>query len=63
VNGGEHRRCARTTLRPDLQYPIAVAFEIGENGEAEPQEQRTLSEEEFVEKIKQTFDACEVSPE
>jgi hypothetical protein len=38
-------------------------FEVGENGESEPQEQRKLSEEELVEEIKQTFDAREVSPE
>jgi DNA polymerase III subunit gamma/tau len=42
---------------------FAVAFEVGENGEGEPEEQRTLSEEEVVEKIKQTFDAREVNAE
>jgi hypothetical protein len=44
---------------------FAVAFAVGENGEtgAEPEEQRTLSEEELVEEIKHTFDAREVSPE
>jgi DNA polymerase III subunit gamma/tau len=55
-------------LLADALYEVtgrrfAVAFEVGENGEGEPQEQRKLSEEELVEEIKQTFDAREVSPE
>jgi len=58
------------TLLAEALYEVtgrrfAVAFAVGENGEtgAEQQEQRTLSEEELVEEIKQTFDAREVSPE
>jgi DNA polymerase III subunit gamma/tau len=67
-----HRNLAEepknATLLADALYEVtgrrfAVAFEVGENGEGEPQEQRTLSEEELVEEIKQTFDAREVSPE
>jgi DNA polymerase III subunit gamma/tau len=67
-----HRNLAEepknATLLADALYEVtgrrfAVAFEVGENGEAEPQEQRKLSEEELVEEIKQTFDAREVSPE
>jgi hypothetical protein len=42
---------------------FAVAFEVGENGKGEPEEQRPLSEEELVEEIKHTFDAREVNPE
>jgi DNA polymerase-3 subunit gamma/tau len=42
---------------------FAVAFQVGENGEGEPEEQRTLTEEELVEELKQTFDAREVTPE
>jgi DNA polymerase III subunit gamma/tau len=67
-----HRNLAEepknATLLADALYEVtgrrfAVAFEVGENGEGEPQEQRKLSEEELVEEIKQTFDAREVSPE
>ena len=67
-----HRNLAEqpknATLLADALYEVtgrrfAVAFEVGENGEGEPQEQRTLSEEELVEEIKQTFDAREVTPE
>jgi DNA polymerase-3 subunit gamma/tau len=67
-----HRNLAEepknATLLADALYEVtgrrfAVAFEVGENGEGEPQEQRTLSEEELVEEIKQTLDAREVSPE
>jgi DNA polymerase-3 subunit gamma/tau len=67
-----HRNLAEepknATLLAEALYEVtgrrfAVAFEVGENGEGEPQEQRTLSEEELVEEIKQTFDAREVSPE
>jgi DNA polymerase III subunit gamma/tau len=67
-----HRNLAEepknATLLADALYEVtgrrfAVAFEVGENGEGEPQEQRRLSEEELVEEIKQTFDAREVSPE
>jgi DNA polymerase-3 subunit gamma/tau len=67
-----HRNLAEepknATLLADALFEVtgrrfAVAFEVGENGEGEPQEQRTLSEEELVEEIKQTFDAREVSPE
>ena len=67
-----HRNLAEepknATLLADALYEVtgrrfAVTFEVGENGEGEPQEQRTLSEEELVEEIKQTFDAREVSPE
>jgi DNA polymerase III subunit gamma/tau len=67
-----HRNLAEepknATLLADALYEVtgrrfAVTFEVGENGESEPQEQRKLSEEELVEKIKQTFDAREVSPE
>jgi DNA polymerase-3 subunit gamma/tau len=65
-----HRNLAEepknATLLVDALYEVtgrrfALAFEVGENGEAEPQEQRRLSEEELVEEIKQTFDAREVT--
>jgi DNA polymerase-3 subunit gamma/tau len=71
-NAAFHRNLAEepknATLLADALYEVtgrrlAVAFEVGENGEGEPEEQRTLSEEELVEEIKQTFDAREVSPE
>jgi DNA polymerase-3 subunit gamma/tau len=67
-----HRNLAEepknATLLADALFEVtgrrfAVAFEVGENGEGDAQEQRTLSEEELVEEIKQTFDAREVSPE
>ena len=67
-----HRNLAEepknATLLVDALYEVtgrrfAVAFAVGENGESEPQEQRTLSEEELVEELKQTFDAHEVTPE
>jgi DNA polymerase-3 subunit gamma/tau len=69
-----HRNLAEepknATLLAEALYEVtgrrfAVAFAVGENGEtgAEQQEQRTLSEEELVEEIKQTFDAREVNPE
>jgi DNA polymerase III subunit gamma/tau len=67
-----HRNLAEepknATLLADALYEVtgrrfAVAFEVGENGEAEPEEQRTLSEEELVDQLKQTFDAREVTPE
>jgi hypothetical protein len=66
-----HRQLAEepknATLLVDALYEVtgrrfAVAFEVGENGETEPEE-RQLSEEELVEEIKQTFDAREVPPE
>ncbi|HEV3477909.1 MAG TPA: hypothetical protein VG144_00515, partial [Gaiellaceae bacterium] len=71
-NAAFHRNLAEepknATLLADALYEVtgrrlAVAFEVGENGEGEPEEQRTLSEEELVEEIKQTFDAREVTPE
>jgi DNA polymerase III subunit gamma/tau len=67
-----HRNLAEepknATLLVDALYEVtgrrfALAFAVGENGENEPQEQRTLSEEELVEELKQTFDAREVTPE
>jgi DNA polymerase-3 subunit gamma/tau len=67
-----HRNLAEepknATLLVDALYEVtgrrfAVAFAVGENGESEPQEQRTLSGEELVEELKQTFDAREVPPE
>jgi DNA polymerase III subunit gamma/tau len=67
-----HRNMAEepkhATLLADALYEVtgrrlAVAFEVGENGEAEHQEQRPLSDEELVEELKQTFDAREVTPE
>jgi DNA polymerase-3 subunit gamma/tau len=67
-----HRNLAEepknATLLAEALYEVtgrrfAVAFEVGENGDTEPQEQHKLSEEELVEEIKQTFDAREVSPE
>jgi DNA polymerase-3 subunit gamma/tau len=67
-----HRQLAEepknTTLLVDALYEVtgrkfAVAFEVGENGEAETEQDRQLSEEELVEEIKQTFDAREVTPE
>ncbi len=67
-----HRNLAEepknATLLVDALYEVtgrrfAVAFAVGENGESEPQEQRTLSGEELVEELKQTFDAREVTPE
>jgi DNA polymerase-3 subunit gamma/tau len=67
-----HRQLAEepknATLLVDALYEVtgrkfAVAFEVGENGETEPAEERRLSEGEFVEEVKQTFDAREVTPE
>jgi DNA polymerase III subunit gamma/tau len=67
-----HRNLAEepknATLLVDALYEVtgrrfALAFAVGENGESEPQEQRTLSEEELVEELKQTFDAREVTPD
>jgi DNA polymerase III subunit gamma/tau len=67
-----HRNLAEepknATLLAEALYEVtgrrfAVAFEVGEDGEGEPEEQQTLSEEEVVEKIKQTFDAREVNAE
>jgi DNA polymerase III subunit gamma/tau len=67
-----HRNLAEepknATLLVDALYEVtgrrfALAFAVGENGENEAQEQRTLSEEELVEELKQTFDAREVTPE
>ena len=65
-----HRNLAEepkhVTLLAEALYEVtgrrlAVAFEVGENGEGEPEEQRPLSEEELVEKLKHTFDAREVT--
>jgi DNA polymerase III subunit gamma/tau len=65
-----HRNLAEqpknATLLVDALYEVtgrrfAIAFAVGENGESETQEQRTLSEEELVEELKQTFDAREVT--
>ena len=67
-----HRQLAEepknATMLVDALYEVTgrrfdVAFAVGENGENEPQEQRTLSGEELVEELKQTFDAREVTPE
>jgi DNA polymerase-3 subunit gamma/tau len=67
-----HRNLAEepknATLLADALYEVtgrrfALEFEVGENGETEPEEQRRLSEEELVEELKQTFDAREVTPE
>ena len=67
-----HRQFAEepknATLLVDALYEVtgrkfAVAFEVGENGEAEPVQERRLSEGEFVEEVKQAFDAREVTPE
>jgi hypothetical protein len=67
-----HRQLAEepknATLLVDALYEVtgrkfAVAFEVGENGEAEPAQERRLSEGEFVEEVKQAFDAREVAPE
>ncbi|HEV2902804.1 MAG TPA: DNA polymerase III subunit gamma/tau [Gaiellaceae bacterium] len=68
-----HRQLAEepknATLLVDALYEVtgrkfAVAFEVGENGETEPAPpERTLSEGEFVEEVKQAFDAREVTPE
>ena len=67
-----HRNLAEdpknASLLADALYEVtgrrlALSFAVGENGEAEPEEQRKLSEEELVEEIKQTFDAREVTPE
>jgi DNA polymerase III subunit gamma/tau len=67
-----HRQLAEepknATLLVDALYEVtgrkfAVAFEVGENGETEPAEERRLSEGEFVEEVKQAFDAREVTPE
>ena len=64
-----HRNLAEepknATLLLDALYEVtgrrfALAFVVGENGDAEPQEQRKLSEEEFVDELKQTLDAREV---
>ena len=67
-----HRQLAEepknATLLVDALYEVtgrkfAVSFEVGENGEAEPAQERRLSEGEFVEEVKQAFDAREVTPE
>ena len=67
-----HRQLAEepknATLLVDALYEVtgrkfALAFEVGENGEAEPVQERRLSEGEFVEEVKQAFDAREVTPE
>jgi DNA polymerase III subunit gamma/tau len=67
-----HRQLAEepknATLLVDALYQVtgrkfALAFEVGENGEPEAEQERQLSEEELVEEIKQTFDAREVTPE
>jgi DNA polymerase-3 subunit gamma/tau len=67
-----HRQLAEepknTTLLVDALYEVtgrkfAVSFEVGENGEAEPAQEPRLSEGEFVEEVKQAFDAREVTPE
>jgi DNA polymerase III subunit gamma/tau len=72
ATAGFHRNLAEepknATLLADALYEVtgrrfALAFEVGENGETEPEEQRRLSEEELVEELKQTFDAREVTPE
>jgi DNA polymerase III subunit gamma/tau len=64
-----HRNLAEepknATLLLDALYEVtgrrfALAFVVDENGETEPEEQRTLSEEELLDEIKQTFDAREV---
>ena len=64
-----HRNLAEepknATLLLDALYEVtgrrfALTFVVGENGDAEPQEQRKLSEEEFVEELKETLDAREV---
>jgi DNA polymerase-3 subunit gamma/tau len=64
-----HRNLAEepknATLLLDALYEVtgrrfALTFVEGENGEREEDDQRPLSEEEFVEKIKHTFDAREV---
>jgi DNA polymerase III subunit gamma/tau len=64
-----HRNLAEepknATLLLDALYEVtgrrfALAFVVGENGEGDQQEQHTLSEEELVEELKQTFDAREV---
>jgi DNA polymerase III subunit gamma/tau len=69
ATAGFHRNLAEdpknATLLAEALYEVtgrrfAVAFEVGENGEGEPEEHRTLSEEELVEELKQTFDAREV---
>jgi hypothetical protein len=72
ATAGFHRNLAEdpknATLLAEALYEVtgrrfAIAFEVGENGETEPVEQRRLSEEELVEELKQTFDAREVTPE
>jgi DNA polymerase III subunit gamma/tau len=64
-----HRNLAEepknATLLLDALYEVtgrrfALAFVVGENGENDSEEQRTLSEEELLDEIKQTFDAREV---
>ena len=64
-----HRNLAEdpknATLLLDALYEVtgrrfALAFVVGENGETMEEEQRTLSEEELLDEIKQTFDAREV---
>ena len=66
-----HRQMAEpknATLLVDALYEVtgrkfALEFEVGENGEAEPVQERQLSEGEFVEEVKRAFDAREVTPE
>ena len=67
-----HRQMAEepknATLLVDALFEVtgrrfALEFEVGEQGETEPERERTLSEEELVEEIKHTFDAREVTPE
>jgi DNA polymerase-3 subunit gamma/tau len=67
-----HRNLAEepknATLLLDALYEVtgrrfALTFVVGENGEREQEEQPQLSEEEFVQEIKQTLDAREVDEE
>jgi DNA polymerase-3 subunit gamma/tau len=67
-----HRQLAEepknATLLVDALYEVtgrrfALAFEVGENGEPEVEQEPQLTEEELVEEIKQRFDAREVTPE
>src|SRR5262249_50292742 len=68
-----HRQLAEepknATLLADALYEVtgrrlALEFEVGENGgEAEPEAEEPVSEEDIIELMKGTFDAREVSDE
>jgi len=72
ANAAFHRQLAEepknATLLEDALYELtgrrfALAFVVGDNGEADLPEERMPSEDEVYELVKQTFDARDVDPE